>query len=460
MSIEQVSLDGLALPLDSTGKPVPVTDANGQIVTDANGNIVNRQSVLQGSAVEVSPGLFLSAAHVFYGPVPGPGTSIFAYKTTDGQLAINATSVNNSTNPLERAVSGSSNYAVNIDDNVSNYHASYETLRPSGNDLIAFSGGTVGTPTGVVMFLKPSEQVFSQFFASVNYGGYPAIPLGSTGTPALTSAVGSITSFDPQKGVFFVTGLTQGGMSGGGVWATAAGSNTDYILGTIEGNGGTETIANSISAQEYYQIFPTKAPKGQSGSSDDGGAKNLIVGSGDGGDLIRGTLQSASIIDSGGDNKILAGPNGDIINAGPGVDNEVFIPQNDTGTTIVVCPGSETIVGGDSKDKLVIPLDRLWTSASGVPTATSVSDSSATVQLTGGWIEPDEAEYSAISLKAPVENGLIKNYVLYATYTLETNGDLDIQIMTGSPEHVNSYSVITHPLPRGANSESMGHGSH
>ncbi len=171
-------------------------------------------------------------------------------------------------------------------------------------------------------------------------------------------------------------------------------------------------------------------------------ASNIIVGDDHSAALFRGSLLPSSILTGGGHNKILAGPNGDIINAGPGVNNEIFIPDDDKGTTIVVSPGSETITGGGPRDQLVVPVDRLWRSDAGVQTAESVSLQSDEVKLVGGRRLAGEATTASVVGRREIKQiwygAELARYGTSVTYSMLGDGDLLVEIKAARPQHAGS----------------------
>ena len=115
-----------------------------------NGVGIPRISFIFGNAVEVYVGVYLSAAHVIYGPVLVPGTNPPVYVTYDGQgvFFINPTNfVNNNITPERRSLSGANQ--VNKITKLTGYSPiAAENLLikqdPSlgVNDLVMFSGAS------------------------------------------------------------------------------------------------------------------------------------------------------------------------------------------------------------------------------------------------------------------------------------------------------------------------------
>jgi hypothetical protein len=202
----------------------------------------------------------------------------------------------------------------------------------------------------------------------------------------------------------------------------------DTLVGAIVSIG-FSILANTPG--EFFatnsQIKPAKAPL------------TLLVGAEDKADLFRGAVAPTIFVDSGDNSKFLAGANGDVVSAGPGANKEVFIPEDDTGTTIVVSPGSETIIGGTSKDQLVVLVDRLWTSATGIPIAGSTSPLSPTVRLTGGQRLTAEAitgsDGESYKIKNTWYGAELTTYGVNVTYSMRGDGDLQIDIEAEAPRY-------------------------
>jgi hypothetical protein len=179
----------------------------------------------------------------------------------------------------------------------------------------------------------------------------------------------------------------------------------------------------------------------------EGGKKNNLQ--------FDGGARPLSVVSNGNNDIVLASAAPGLINKGIGTGVAAFTAAaaggTDAGTTFVVSPGDETIVGGGPKDKLVLPTDRLWSKSSGMPTPTDVS---STITLKGGYGGPVEgdgdvaAAYSFNSFTATsadtvigtglpgddhvprteVNLGTIQDYQYAVNYDLMKNDDLIITL--------------------------------
>jgi Bacterial cadherin-like domain/Protein of unknown function (DUF3060) len=339
--------------------------------------------------------------------------------------------------------------------------ASYDELAlVKSSDLVAQPADLIG----MALFLDPSQAFSSNNFGEdANLAGY--VPADSSDQPATyTSLHGNISAGNSGANIFTSTNSTIHGMSGGPEWINIPDSFNSYIVGVNVGSsnaitgGGNQSFESNFLPADYYAIQNELATV-DTVSYDKTAPYNLIVGSSNGSNNIRGTARRTSILgDSGGNNKLLAGQNGDIVNGGPGLNNEIFIPDNDSGATIVVTPGTETIVGGNPNDKLVLLADRLWNSTTGAPTSFTASDVSATIQLTGGYGSPagdnlngfisTGGTYSVTTQSAAASELFLgeggsdnpldwenNDYDYSVNYTMISGGDLEVQVYARDPSN-------------------------
>lgn len=324
MSPTEVFVAGLAFVFNSAGVEVTVLNSAGQQVP--------RPSYFSGSAVEIAPGQYLSSAHIFYGPITDGQANIYTSK--GGNFFVQPESDYNTSNPLNRNVSGSN--PISTYNNISGYAPSPISTVPV-HDVIAFSATTADSnPTGVVLFSNPSISVISAYFASLNYTGYIATTDPGTGkvTTASQPHQAAMIATVNADHTFSMNQSAPPGFSGAGVWGTVS-NGTNYVIGTIIGQNATQTqsLANYLSSSEFYKLFP------ETSTSISTKARNLVVGSKTGNDKLRGAYQTTDIIDLGNNNIILAAGNGETINAGPGTNNVLFASGANgikgTGTTFV-----------------------------------------------------------------------------------------------------------------------------
>lgn len=398
MTVNEVWLDGTANPLLMSNQPI--------FTTDKNGNQALVVSLMTGSAVETLPGVFLTASHVIAGPLyvdqADGSTDVYPVIPIDGSFQIGGLLNYNSQDKTDRSVT-QGNAVTSI--NLLGYDVKYSMQHPGGPDLGIVQSKPLGSGTGMMVFLKPSASQINSKFSSLSYTGYKtptdenlvgAKPIANTSTGntvvSVDQSIYGTTLFGEQgviaggNGTLQINGQAPPGTSGAGVWGISSDDKKEYVIGTIQGqypgaNSPTTTV-NYIT-DSYLNLITNKYTP-----SDDTLRKalprNRVIGSADGGDTFAGVSAPVDYTGSIGNNKILAGKYGDTINVGQGLGNEIFLSKDDLGTTIVVSPGSCTIVGGSANDRLVVPEDRLWTRATGNPTKTTIKASSDVVPILGG----------------------------------------------------------------------------
>ncbi len=141
-------------------------------------------------------------------------------------------------------------------------------------------------------------------------------------------------------------------------------AGTNYVVGiTVAGSAvQSKEIFSYLTMQDYGAVSAIAQTQDYSGMAPD-----FLFGVGNA-EVMHGMQRKADIITNGDDDIILAGSGGGLIDTGVGKDDVIVMPsadaQTDPGTTVVVSPGTSTIVGGGPNDKFVLLADRL-TSAGG-----------------------------------------------------------------------------------------------
>ena len=273
--------------------------------------------------------------------------------------------------------------------------------------------------------------------------------LSSAKTVTLASGTlnsGASGTFDvvTADGQFQSSVKTQDGDSGGAAMVVPQGQSASYIAGVVSTSFGKRRTGDQASGPTIFSYLSTQAYKQLIGATpvgtDFGGVVDLLIGS-QPSEVIRGSNRKADILTNGNNDLVLAGTGGGIVNTGTGQNDVVFLPsavgQTGSGTTVVVSPGTKTIVGGGPGDRLVIPTDRLLSSG-------SISDTSSTIQLVGGsysdnsdgitrgalspWVSVDDPGHMDASFAA---DSAIGGYSYSVGYELERNdsggNDLKVQ---------------------------------
>lgn len=185
----------------------------------------------------------------------------------------------------------------------------------------------------------PSIVEFADEDAAAAFFGQQNLSLSFTGveSPSASGVSEGVTA--SGSGQFLTTIPTAIGDSGGGTYATLNG--VEYLVGILAAGNGNKSLDTYLTPALYKTAFATF------GATPPENVDNLIFGSRSG-DVINGSNQTASII-SEGDLDIVLASSGDIINMGTGQNDVLFLPsaigQTDPGTTVVLSPGTKTIVG-------------------------------------------------------------------------------------------------------------------
>ena len=328
----------------------------------------NRSATYSGSAVAFGGGAFLTASHVF-DEYTDPNTEFRADTMQIASLPFNTVYNLRQFNP---AVEKPGAFGTNT----------------QLNDLAVVEQPEITTPASslspVVVFNSPGD--VTTFFNNlknqmITLSGQSS-PQGVTGTFDSATVAGQFNGSFPQTG--------QGGDSGGSA-SVQNKAGTNYVVGiTVAGSEVQhKEIFSYLTMQDYDAASAIAQSQDYSGMAPD-----LLIGHD--GAVMRGRQRKADIITNGDDNIILAGSGGGLIDTGVGNNDVIFIPsadnQADPGTTVVVSPGTSTVVGGGANDKLVLLADRL-TPAGGSATP-DASDTSDTIQLTGGYnFSNDDSAY-------------------------------------------------------------------
>ncbi len=263
------------------------------------------------------------------------------------------------------------------------YLGSYDPTTLGPNDLAVVAASSVAGPSGgLTPIVAFADSAAADKFFSKTSSMVLASATTNNGAQGTYSAI--------LDGGFLSSLETQDGDSGGAAVVHPSGQSSDYIAGIVSSSQGPQqataptgpTKFSYLSTQAYDQLIAA-TPVG----TDFGGVTDLLIGS-QSTEVIRGSRRKADIITNGAGDVILAGGNGDLINTETGQNDVVFMPsavgQTNPGTTVVLSPGTKTIVGGSASDRLVIPTDRLWSKSGGVPDMPATSNSD-TLQLLGGW---------------------------------------------------------------------------
>jgi hypothetical protein len=381
------------------------------IMTDENGYSSSLYSV--GSGLAIDPNYFLTVTHVLdlYG----------ALQYLNGTQTIAVGSAGTSTvQPQDISVIGPPTNALG--------DGYVDHLALADTTTIAAAGGVMG------LAVFANDDAAASFLGETNNR-----EISVEGFPNYTETANIFTVENYKGGIITITDEFDPGYSGAGAIITIKDENGqsslgNYSIGNVSGASQTgmspEGIIIGYTASDFYQIMNTVETYGSQDFKNL--PPNLIVGSLSGGNALRGTKRRATIITAGGGNTILAGPSGDVINAGAGVGNVAFTATpgggTDAGTAFVVTPGNETIVGGNANDKLVILSDRLWNAQTGVPTAETISYSSPTIQLTGGIEFGSGNNFVADFSPSFAGGGAGTGIAYYAVYSESGNNNLTINI--------------------------------
>jgi hypothetical protein len=406
-----------------------------------------------GTAIPLGKGVFLTAAHLFDVVIKGSESgAVVNFRSHDNTiLGQPVTSINNIRHW------SSAQAFTNLGSGKPRPPGSTKPL----NDIAIASAPGVSVPiqnlSPLIIFPSSDPKTVKQFFASL-----PADSLTVTNT-GIESPAPTTGSFHDAtaRGQFDAGIATLEGDSGGS--ASVDIKNTSYIVGTLSVGSNGSNITQPLAT--YSFLDPTvysainAAIKANGGTltdfQDSKMAPDLFEGGQKAKQLFLGGPRKVSVISNGDNDVISASGAGGLINKGVGAGVVAFTAAaaggTDAGTTFVVSPGDETIVGGGPKDKLVLLTDRLWSKSDGMPTPTDVSSS---ITLKGGYGGPVEgdgdvaAAYSFNSFTATsadtvigtglpgddhvprteVNLGTIQDYQYAVNYDLTKNNDLVITL--------------------------------
>ncbi len=319
---------------------VEALHVTGDTVTDDN-QILNTDAATDSTITPFFGGVGFGAAHSFYRLVPDISSQTFV-----GQTATIGAD--------QRAASFSYPEGYRPLDRVNEFTSNYDKAIVS-----TFSRKSYGENSFVFFADKTAV---SQFLRS----------LAINGVGVNSSYEGASFEGTPAIGQLSTSGIVLPGDSGGAAYVDLSG--TSYVVGIA--SAGLDqpkgTLYSYLGLGDYYSAINLAG-----GAVD---APPVLLRGYDPNEVIRGYQGHASIITSGDHDFVLAG-SGDTVNTGTSQNDIVFMPsavgQTDGGTTVVVSPGTKTIVGGGPRDRLVVPTDRLLSSG-------SISDASSTIQLVGG----------------------------------------------------------------------------
>ena len=300
-----------------------------------------------GSAVAFGGGAFLTASHNFdeYFTQSNDGTVDPAtYEYVADQMSIGATS------------SYADQKGFNEIYNLRQFDPAVEkpgtfATETQLNDLAVVEQPQIATPASslspLVVFNNPGD--VTAFFdmlknQTITLSGQSS-PQGVTGTFASATVAGQFNGSFQQVG--------QEGDSGGSA-SVQNQAGTNYVVGiTVAGSAvQSKEIFSYLTMQDYDAVSAIAQNQDYSGMAPD-----FLFGVGNA-EVIHGMQRKANIITNGDDDIILAGSGGGLIDTGVGKNDVIFMPsaagQTDSGTTVVLSPGTKTIVGGGANDKLVL----------------------------------------------------------------------------------------------------------
>ena len=167
--------DALNNWFDSTGQPFTYTDATG----------IHIFPTWQfGSAVEIEKGVFLTAAHVLFGPRVGPGNVGFRQVPLTARIDGIPSDPGGPSAPEQRTLTGGLEVDLGSIKNFRSFTPQLGGQLAPVADIAAFSTTSSTTApqdiTGVAVFLQPTLAQLNQYASQVSLQGFPEVDNGPT----------------------------------------------------------------------------------------------------------------------------------------------------------------------------------------------------------------------------------------------------------------------------------------
>lgn len=322
----------------------------------------------KGSATALGGGVFVTAAHTF--------NILHAHQLSDpSDPASDLYSFTSGYIPLvdqKFSITG-----VHLDSKFSASVSSPKEVSTVANHDIAYftdpQAAGLGGLAPMVVFADSSAA--NQFFTA----GMP-VDVGG----AITSTTGTVRGVTVGEGQFttqYATATVTG--DSGGALSTGI-NNVPYLIGI--NNAGNAVSATGLDTYFNTQFYSSAVGHIQSGDSSVQQLPADVIYGLQNGETVKSSQRRASIITNGDTNNVALGAGGGLISTGIGSKDIVVLNDQaigggtgSIGSTVVISPGSKTIVGGNSNDRLVLLAHRLSNSSN-----TTISNTSDTVTLVGG----------------------------------------------------------------------------